>query len=202
MEKQWHYSINGSDKQGPIGETELRDMLTTGRLPLNTLAWSEGQSNWTTAADLFKISPTFSSVVSMGGEPVPAGMTGWLGFIGVIAILTGSLQAAIGLLPVLTSILQRSYLSAFLLTLFLILPILVILTGVYLMKARTALQGITMIDGTLTPVFRNLNKYLRMTSIIYIVNIVLVVLLILCFILFFSVIMGYLTGMLQQVGSR
>jgi hypothetical protein len=50
VEKYYHYYYGGQTL-GPRPAQELKDMITSGVLPLNTLVWTEGLKEWATAAE-------------------------------------------------------------------------------------------------------------------------------------------------------
>ena len=53
---QWHYSQN-DQQQGPIEESQLREMLADGTLPGTALVWREGMTDWIPALDMPKQAP-------------------------------------------------------------------------------------------------------------------------------------------------
>ena len=42
----WHYSLDGKNKIGPISKEELISLINKGRLNSKTLVWQEGMSEW------------------------------------------------------------------------------------------------------------------------------------------------------------
>jgi hypothetical protein len=45
MDRHWYYS-DGSTRQGPVSETELASMISTGTLHTRSLVWAEGMPDW------------------------------------------------------------------------------------------------------------------------------------------------------------
>lgn len=56
-EKEWFYSADGQERQGPIAESELKRLLAAGQLPSATLVWSEGLAGWVPAASIAVLHP-------------------------------------------------------------------------------------------------------------------------------------------------
>jgi hypothetical protein len=46
MEKMWYYVKNGTDKHGPVPETELKTLAANGQVLPGDLVWSEGMPDW------------------------------------------------------------------------------------------------------------------------------------------------------------
>lgn len=55
--KEWHYAESDQTK-GPISEAELIQLFESGRLPTNSLVWTEGQADWLPASDIAGLIPT------------------------------------------------------------------------------------------------------------------------------------------------
>ena len=51
----WHYAVGGQ-RQGPVAEHDLRNLIASGQIPATTLVWSEGMPDWVAAGTL----PQFS----------------------------------------------------------------------------------------------------------------------------------------------
>jgi hypothetical protein len=49
--KQWYYAKNGEQK-GPVTENDLIILLQNNEIPLDSLIWSEGMSEWASAKDV------------------------------------------------------------------------------------------------------------------------------------------------------
>lgn len=65
-EKQWHYTVGG-DRQGPIGEAELRASLQNGRIPADAHVWTDGLAQWIPAAQLVATRPTTTASYPAAG---------------------------------------------------------------------------------------------------------------------------------------
>lgn len=46
MERMWYYVKNGTDKHGPVPETELKALAASGQVLPGDLVWSEGMTDW------------------------------------------------------------------------------------------------------------------------------------------------------------
>lgn len=180
MERQWYYAIGGRDRQGPIVEEALRDLIRQGRISGSDLLWSEGMQDWTPLHQL----PGFATA---DGSPPPApaaprvvlsdpvpGFGGWLTFVGIFNILGGALtvMSCIGL-PI---------------------GILMVLAGVAALGARSALQQVAVVDPALQPVVEKLRTYFVMTGWIYILHVVL-------FLLVLLLSAGVIVALLSAMGT-
>ena len=103
--------------------------------------------------------------------PLPPGLLGWMTFVGVMILISGILEAltCVGI-P---------------------LAILLIIAGVSMLGAKTALQGVGGVDPQLGPFFTKLKTYVMVTGIFYILAIALFVIIVL---LYFSVIVAAITS--------
>jgi hypothetical protein len=72
--KQWYYA-QGGNRQGPVGEDQLKGLVKSGQVSRSIKVWCEGMSNWMTINEIPELAP------SVGGPPpltapaltVPAG---------------------------------------------------------------------------------------------------------------------------------
>jgi hypothetical protein len=74
-ERSWFYASNGQ-QQGPIAETQLRDLIARGSVTPDTLVWSEGMAGWQKAGDVSGLMPSGARPPAMaqaGPPPVMAG---------------------------------------------------------------------------------------------------------------------------------
>ena len=108
-------------------------------------------------------------------SPLPAGIRGWMSFVGFVTLIYGAIQ-------ILTC------LGA-------IQGILLVIAGVAVLGARTALEAVDDVDAALAPFFAKLKTVFVMTGIGYIVT---VAILALVFLLYFSVIMAAIAGSAMQ----
>ena len=94
MANTWYYTIKGSDKKGPVDESEIRNMLNNGTMAGSDLVWSEGMSDWVTADSVpeFKsgaVKAVSTAAPATASDELPPGLLGWMSFVGVMTILTG-----------------------------------------------------------------------------------------------------------------
>jgi hypothetical protein len=104
-------------------------------------------------------------------SPLPEGIRGWMSFVGFVTLIYGAIQ-------ILTC------LGA-------IQGILLVIAGVAVLGARTALEAVDDVDPALAPFFAKLKTVFVMTGIGYIVT---VAILALVFLLYFGVIMAAIAG--------
>jgi uncharacterized RDD family membrane protein YckC len=70
--QQWHYVINGN-QAGPVPESELVQMLTSGQLAPETLVWTQSLEDWVAASSVDALmNPTPVSPTPTPVSPVPA----------------------------------------------------------------------------------------------------------------------------------
>lgn len=172
MEKVWFYALQGAaERQGPVPESEIRNLLANGQLSTADLAWAEGMNNWTPLgqiaafqAEPAAVPPAESALAgappAKAGPPanepgvaLPQGLTSWMTFVGVMTILSGIFMC-------LTCV------SA-------IVGIFMIIGGSALLAAKTALASVPRVDPALQLFFQKLKVSVLMNGIVYIVNIVL-----------------------------
>jgi uncharacterized membrane protein len=69
----WYYADNNT-QQGPVLESELKGLLSAGKVTPDSLVWKEGMANWTAAKDVPALSAA-PVIVSATGTPNPASVT-------------------------------------------------------------------------------------------------------------------------------
>jgi hypothetical protein len=98
MSTDWHYSSKGK-KVGPVSESEIRSLATSGRLSASDLVWQTGQPDWVPASSVPGLFPGPPPLPSSGRTHVrPSGNKKWvvLGIIGgVLLLVFVSLQSMI-----------------------------------------------------------------------------------------------------------
>lgn len=168
MDRMWYYAPAGSERQGPVSEAQLKDLLARGQLAPSDLVWSEGMASWVAASTVPELgaTPAGHVLIPAGASAaataqVPDGLGTWLTFVGVINILSGAL----------------SCLSCFALP----VGILMILAGFACLRARTALEALEGIDPALLPALQKIKTYFLMSGWVFILNLVLVGLILLMF---------------------
>lgn len=168
MDRMWYYAPAGSERQGPVSEAQLKDLLARGQIVPTDLVWSEGMASWVAASTVPELggTPAVDILVPAGASAaataqVPAGLGTWLTFVGVINILSGAL----------------SCLSCFALP----VGILMILAGLACLRARSALDELSGIDPALLPALEKIKTYFLMSGWVFILNLLLVGLILLLF---------------------
>jgi len=53
MEKQWYYA-DGEKTEGPVSESSLMQMISCSEISKDTLVWTEGMTDWTSASNIGK----------------------------------------------------------------------------------------------------------------------------------------------------
>ncbi len=170
MDKLWFYAVGGTDKQGPISESELRARLQNGSISASDLVWTDGMASWKSAGEVSELTTVESPSPFASPAPVfapaataqptgsraalPEGITGWMSFVAIVHIISGVI-GSIGCIS-------------------LVYTIFMILSGAGLYGARNALQNITTVDAALVPFFEKLRFSMKMLGISYIVIAVLV----------------------------
>ncbi len=177
MEKQWYYTIDQSDRQGPVPESELRSLMAAGTLKPSDMVWSEGMADWASAGSALGGAAVASASPAPAGSAsapagLPDGLLGWMNFVGIVTIIMGVFS-----------------LCNFLIGIFFILA------GVSLLGARTALLNVPRVDPSLAVFFDKLRGFFKMTGIFYIIAIVLYIVIIVAYFGFFAVMMSQMSGM-------
>ena len=172
MEITWYYARNGTDRQGPVSETELRNLIAQGQVQPDDVLWREGMAAWTPLRDLAEFRSLTPSTHTLPAPPptpvervdVPAGLSGWMAFNGILIILSG---------------------LAYITTCF-ALPsgVLLVIAGASLMSAQSMLSGLRTVDPAFLPFLQKLRGFFLMTGVATLVAIALTV-------LFLIVIIGF-----------
>lgn len=165
MDKLWFYAVGGTDKQGPIPESELRAKLQSGSISVLDLVWTDGMASWKSAGEVPELTTVASPAPIAAPEPasapaattqatgtraaLPEGITGWMSFVAIVHIISGVL-GSLSCVGIFYSIFM-------------------ILSGAGLYSARSMLQNVTTVDSTLVPFFEKLRFSMKMMGIGYIV---------------------------------
>jgi len=153
MEKLWFYTKSGStEKQGPISEAELKQHIGSGEITIHDLVWSEGMSNWMSLAHIPELKSALPAQGTTAGVPVPEGLVGWTGFVGVMNIV-GGIFSCISCFGIITGIFM-------------------IIGGAALMAAKNALAGVASVDASLGTFFQKLKTFMQMMGIMYIISLI------------------------------
>lgn len=165
MDVMWYYARNGTERQGPVSESELKSLIAQGQVQADDLLWREGLSGWIPLRDLAEFrAPASSSPAPVTPPPapssdtrvaIPSGLSGWMAFNGIVIILSG---------------------LAYITTCF-ALPsgILLVIAGASLMSAQSMLGAMRGVDPALLPFLQKLRGFFLMTGIATLVAIVLTV---------------------------
>ena len=163
MEKMWFYA-QGTNRQGPMPESEIKSLIALGQLSVTDLAWTEGMTDWSEIAAIPELharalstapettAPPAMPAVVENHQGLPDGLLNWMGFVGAINITSGILSC-------LTCI------GA-------VTGIFLIIAGAALLGARSALVAVHTVDPALHPFFEKLKSFMLMNGIVFIVGIV------------------------------
>lgn len=178
MDKLWFYTKSGStEKLGPVPEAEIRALLGAGTLSMSDLVWSDGMSNWQplgTVPAFRGSAPSASAATPAGGAGLPPGLTGWMGFVGVMNIIMGVFSAlsCVGILS----------------------AVFMIIGGVALIAGKNALAGVTEVDSSLSVFFDKLKTFIQMTGIMYIIGLIMTVVMMVLWFSMFAAALASATG--------
>ena len=164
MERMWYYAKSGSSqKEGPIAENDLKSIISIGQLTGRDLVWSEGMKNWATIDQVPELAPpgtlipspavATTSFPSAGIGDLPAGLTSWMQFYGVLHIVLGviSCLTCVGIFT----------------------GIFMLIGGLALVKAKGLLLLVDEIPASMLPFFEKLKSFFMMLGIMYLVGIAL-----------------------------
>ena len=193
MDKMWFYAQSGRERQGPVPEAQIREMLADGRLRGSDLVWAEGMSNWTPAQVALGISDPAPAPSANMAAPLPAGtprlnstpmaasvaglpegLTSWMQFVGVMTLIGGIFYC----------------LSCF----GIIYGVLMIMAGVAVMGARNALLAAPEVPASMRPFMDKLKSYFLMTGIFFIIMIVLSIISIIMMFVYFGLLLSFITS--------
>ncbi len=159
MDKLWYYTQGGGvEKKGPVTDDEMRSLIAAGQIKPDDLVWSDGMANWAPAGTMSDIQTQpvtlgAAPVMAAGGpEGIPAGLLGWMTFVGVITILEGVLYC-VGCIWIPAAIFM-------------------IISGVALLGAKTALTGVQSVNPELGVFFAKLTSFMKMMGISFIIMLV------------------------------
>ena len=171
MEQLWYYAKKGStDRQGPVNQSEIEELLRTGSISSQDLVWREGMSNWQEIQTISEFAgmvsvqssappPASSPAIQAAppssygsGSAIPDGLQGWMTFFGVMMIIGGVCYciSCIYLIP----------------------GIFLILGGSSFLAAKNALDDVEEIPPQLQLFFEKLRHSMKMMGIFMIIFIV------------------------------
>jgi len=176
MEQMWFYTQGASDQQGPVPESRIREMIASGTLGSTDLVWSEGLPDWAPVSQMDPFRDAFAAGPATAAPRVlPDRLLGWMTFVGVMTLITGIIQclSCVGIL----------------------IGVFMIIAGVALLGAKTALGAAQVTDAGLIPFFEKLNSFMIMSGVAYIVTVIMYVVLI---VIYLGAFMATLSGALQN----
>ncbi len=160
MQRSWYYSKDRTERQGPVSTEQLRALIRQGTVSPDTLVWAEGMTDWITASATPELRSPELPATAPQAEPteaaspvlVPPNLGAWLRFVGIMSILMGVVYCA----------------SCF----GILWGVLLIVGGVALLGARSALEQITEVPAAFIPFLDRLNTFFLVTGIAYIIMLV------------------------------
>ena len=162
MQRSWYYSKDRTERQGPVSTEQLRALIRQGAVAPDTLVWAEGMTDWIAASSTPELlspespvpAPQAGSTEAEASSPVliPPNLGAWLRFVGIMSILMGIVYCA----------------SCF----GILWGVLLIVGGVALLGARSALEQITAVPAEFIPLLDRLNTFFLVTGIAYIIMLV------------------------------
>ena len=183
METMWYYVKNGTDKLGPVAESELLGLASSGQVLPSDLVWCEGMSDWLpmntvpalsgqpaqAAAPAGAVYPTGALPQQMGHAAapraeIPAGLVGWMSFVGVMNIIGGALTCFAGVLSIITIIGPILYIP---------MGVLLIVAGVALNAGKAAIVNATSFDAHVGLFLEKIKRFLVIQGVFYIISMVL-----------------------------
>ncbi len=189
MDKMWYYSDNGTDRKGPVSDSELRQL----QLSPATLVWSEGMASWAPLSSLAAPAAGAASPLRMatvapgaaltpgpaaGDSAPPAGLTSWMTFVGVMNIIGGVFAC----------------LSCF----GLIYGIPLIMGGSALLGAKNIIAAMTSVDTGMSAFLEQLRKAFKLTGWAYILMIVMSVIIMVVYVIAFAAIFARFGSMMPM----
>ncbi|MCX6996097.1 MAG: DUF5362 family protein [Kiritimatiellaeota bacterium] len=182
MDKMWYYSDNGTERKGPVSDSELRQL----QLPPATLVWSEGMTSWaplsnlsaptvaSAAAPLRLATPTPAAVAAPvhapGGSTPPESLSKWMAFVGVMNIIGG--------------------VFACLSCIYLPYGIPMIMSGAALLGAKNLIAAMPAVDPGMAAFLEQLRKAFKLTGWAYILMMIMAVLIMVAYGIFFATMFG------------
>jgi len=152
----WHYVRQGGDAVGPVTALRIQELLSSGELRPTDLAWREGFPEWIRisaipelqpepAAD--PVPPPAAQARAAAASILPAGLAGWMGFVGVMTLLYGVLVC---------------------LTCFGIpLGIVLIIAGSALISGRRIAQSLTRVDPEVYPLLEKIRTFVVLIGVMW-----------------------------------
>jgi len=141
----WYYVISETrEKSGPHDEAFIRSKFIAGELSPQTLVWHEGSPTWIPAGEAFASLKTPAG--SEGKVPLPDGLRGWMTFVGILTLLSSILPALM------------------------LYGIPMLLAGIAVLGARSALDRSPFISPDMVPFFRKLKTAFACWGWMYVIS--------------------------------
>jgi len=187
MSNEWFYRRTSDERQGPVTVEKIRSLIAAGELQPDHEVWCPGMTHWSRIADVAEL--RMPAVPAPVGTPVPAlpgvaavaptgtvsglpeGLMGWMTFVAVMTLISGAL----------------SIMSCFGAP----TGILMVIAGVSLLGAKSALEPLASIDPAMLPFLNKLKTFMVMHAIVYILGLLIMAVL---FTIYFGVIMAALAS--------
>ena len=127
----WYYVVSQTrEKSGPHDEAYVRARFIAGEIAPTALVWHDGLPHWIPASEVFASLKTPSG--TEGKVPLPEGLRGWMTFVGILTILSSIVPALM------------------------LYGIPMLLAGVAVLGARSALDRSPFISPDMVPFFQKL----------------------------------------------
>ncbi|NKB23380.1 MAG: hypothetical protein GKR87_03145 [Kiritimatiellae bacterium] len=112
--------------------------------------------------------------VNVSTHEIPEGLSGWVGFVGIITIVSGAsyILSCIGIF----------------------IGVFMVIAGIALMGGKSALDNITHADPLMIPFLEKLRTFMLMTGIVYIVTIALTI-------IGLTLYFGFIVALLSSIGN-
>ena len=161
-------------------ESELLGLASSGQVMPSDLVWSEGMSDWLPmntvpaltgqpgAAPVgdYPVAGALPHQMQQAGAPraeIPAGLAGWMSFVGVMTIIYGGLCCLVGVISVITIIGPIIYIP---------MGVLLIVAGVALTAGKAALLNATSFDSHVLLFMEKIKRFLVIQGVFYIISLV------------------------------
>lgn len=185
MEPMWYYVKNGTDRMGPVPESELLGLAASGEVLPGDLVWSEGMADWQPVSAVPALTgrpapepgyvpdagyaPSPQPYAPSHGAPlsrIPPGLPGWMSFVGTMNIIGGVFTCLAGLVLIITIIAPLFYLP---------LGILLILAGTALHAGKDAIRNAASFDGQVAVFLEKVKRFMVIQGVFYIISLVMTV---------------------------
>lgn len=195
MEKMWHYVKDGTEKFGPISESELRALAAGGGVLPTDLVWTEGMTDWVPYASAPGLSgggvhaaaasPTATAAHPLGGHgmrggmqhSVPPGLGGWLQFVGVMTLIGAVLTFLGGIATILTSFAGPMPVVTVLIGLFyFVIGAVMWMAGKACTRGRNDLFAMNTVDEPTASFLGNMKRFFTIVGVYYLISLIMVVL--------------------------